>query len=232
MEKMCIWKTRFRPTATEQKMLKFLVTTPMTFKMQSRLSMNKLMLHLSADKAEVVEVEEEMIVVTSHVVSVADNEMAVSDQEVIDWEFYKAFSFTNDLLLMNPQVTGETTTIARVAVFLATIKFNPNLIWFLYIHKKTNESWRILEYENISEYLKNLCLKDILKNKFMSRKLFPLYFLPLFDRELSKKKKLFDFISIFKKDVFIQRIKYNNDQLQIQLHKKILQTRNLMMIAT
>lgn len=66
----------------------------------------------------------------------------------------------------------------------------------------------------------------------MSRKLFPFYFLPLFDRELSKKKKLFDFISIFKKDVFIQRIKYNNDQLQIQLHKKILQTRNLMMIAT
>lgn len=67
----------------------------------------------------------------------------------------------------------------------------------------------------------------------MSRKLFPFYFLPLFDREkISKKKKLFDFISIFKKDVFIQRIKYNNDQLQIQLHKKILQTRNLMMIAT
>lgn len=31
--------------------------------------------------------------------------------------------------------------------------------------------------------------------------------------------------------MFIQRIKYNNDQLQIQLHKKILQTRNLMKIA-
>lgn len=38
--------------------------------------------------------------------------------------------------------------------------------------------------------------------------------------------------SIFKKDVLFRfRIKYNNDQLQIQLHKKILQTRNLMKIV-
>jgi len=45
------------------------------------------------------------------------------------------------------------------------------------------------------------------------------------------KKKLRNFL-IFKKDVLFRfRIKYNNDQLQIQLHKKILQTRNLMKIV-
>jgi len=50
-------------------------------------------------------------------------------------------------------VTGADMAIARVAVFHVTIKFNPNLIWFLYIQESKKEEGT-LKNENISEYLK------------------------------------------------------------------------------
>lgn len=71
---MCIRKISFRLIVMEQKMRKSLVTMQTTFRMQLRQSMNKLMLHLSADKEEVV------IADTNNEV---DNEKAVSGQEVI-----------------------------------------------------------------------------------------------------------------------------------------------------
>lgn len=49
--------------------------------------------------------------------------------------------------------------------------------------------------------------------------------------DIKRKQSKQFFVLIFKKMFYFQRLKYNNDQLQIQLHKKILQTRNLIGVA-
>lgn len=119
--------------------------------MQLRQSMNKLMLHSSADKAEVVVIVDQEIMMV-HVALVEDNEMV--DSEMVDNEMVGNETVVSDLevkalntskpsrcllgrsfVVSSLQVTETMVENARVeeaSVVAKIIEFNQNLIFFVY----------------------------------------------------------------------------------------------------